>query len=169
MFNLNAFNIFKKGDDAAQSPTPDAEPGQNGAGAGNSANANTGFFQSINPSKILDTVSSKKNGLLGDLSSKFDQITKLVSNAEEDKPPGPPPRPKRRPKQAKPKKEKKEGEDDSSASEYGDDGDKPIYEDQAGGPVKPKAHGGSTESLDEYSKQVKIKMIDFVKHIVDPK
>ncbi|CAH8624082.1 unnamed protein product [Schistosoma rodhaini] len=80
-------------------------------------------------SKFLDSVQTKKNGLISDLSNKltsFKMPGEQSTNESEKK-----------------KKSNSNDDDDSSASEYGDDGDRPMYAE-----VAPVERQVSVESID---------------------
>ncbi|RTG83047.1 uncharacterized protein DC041_0005579, partial [Schistosoma bovis] len=81
-------------------------------------------------SKFLDSVQTKKNGLINDLSNK---LTSLKMPGEQSTN-----------ESAKKKKSRSnDDDDDSSASEYGDDGDCPMYAE-----VAPVERQVSVESID---------------------
>ncbi|CAH8575591.1 unnamed protein product [Heterobilharzia americana] len=86
-------------------------------------------------SKFLDSVQTKKNGLINDLSSKLTsfKIPGDQSTNENVK------------KTKKVRDPDAEDDDDSSASEYGDDGDRPMYAEVA--PVERQVSVESVDSL----------------------
>ena len=163
-------------------PQPNsAQPAQSGpagsignniaSGATNIAAGASAFFGSITSSasggvtKLFTSVQEKKNGLVGELSTKFDQLTKFVNVSKGENqgaavaPEQVPPRPKKK----KEKKPKAEGEADSSASEYGDEGDKPNYEET------PKNQADSDADLDEFGLQVTAFMNTFTEKLFGPR
>lgn len=115
------------------------------AGGGDSTSGGiSGFFSG--PSRILDSVNTKSSGLISDLSSKFDKLaTNLNTNGKKT-----------------PHFKEKENDDDSSASEYGDGGDRPFYAEEA-----PNDRKGSLESLDSLPEDKATAMRQFMRQTVD--
>lgn len=92
------------------------------------------FFS--NTARFIDTVQSKKDGLINDLSNKINSIKMSDEPTKSGK---------------KRAKRRGDGDDvsgeDSSASEYGDEGDNPMYTE--GAPVERQLSVGSVESMSE--------------------
>ncbi|CAH8862949.1 unnamed protein product [Trichobilharzia szidati] len=114
--------------------SPDAKGEEEGTTTGGTATAGMSNFLS-GTSKFLDSVQTKKNGLINDISSKLTSF-KIPGEQSTNE-------------NVKKKRSKEPGEggdgddDDSSASEYGDDGDRPMYAE-----VAPLERQVSVESVD---------------------
>ena len=118
-------------------------------------------------------MAEKKSGLVDELSSKFDQLSKLVNKSNGGAGAGAAgapgagagagaggalPKKERKKKERKPKAE---GEGDSSASEYGDDGAAPVYDEGVGN----AAAAPSDEEYDEQGLEVRAYMQKFVEKL----
>ena len=112
-------------------------------------------------------MAEKKSGLVDELSSKFDQLSKLVNKSNGGAGAagapgagagGEVPKKERKKKERKPKAE---GEGDSSASEYGDDGAAPVYDEGAGN----AAAAASDDEYDEQGLEVRAYMQKFVEKL----
>ena len=114
-------------------------------------------------------MAEKKSGLVDELSSKFDQLSKLVNKSNGGAgaagapgagagASGEVPKKERKKKERKPKAE---GEGDSSASEYGDDGAAPVYDEGAGNATV----AASDDEYDEQGLEVRAYMQKFVEKL----
>ncbi|VDQ12942.1 unnamed protein product [Trichobilharzia regenti] len=116
------------------SPDGNSEEEGTTAAAGSATAGMSNFLSGT--SKFLDSVQTKKNGLINDISSKLTSF-KIPGEQSTNE-------------NVKKKRSKEPGEggdggddDDSSASEYGDDGDRPMYAE-----VAPLERQVSVESVD---------------------
>lgn len=112
-------------------------------------------------------MAEKKTGLVDELSSKFDQLSKLVNKSNGGAgagTAGAPATGEERPKKERKKKDRKpkaEGEGESSASEYGDDGAAPVYDEGTGSTAAPV----SDDEYDEQGLEVRAYMQKFVEKL----
>ncbi|KAF5405794.1 hypothetical protein PHET_00691 [Paragonimus heterotremus] len=133
--NVRGFfkNVLSNEPDAANSQTATEVP-KTGAASGM-----TSFLSGT--SRFLDSVQTKKNGLINDLSNKLSSI-KLPGDQSGTGTQG-----KKRKKRSASNGQRNSGDEESSASEYGDDGDRPMYAEQP--PVERRVSVDSVASLPE--------------------
>lgn len=129
--NVRGFfkNVLNSEQTQDTSAIPPDDPNSGTLGSGMS-----GFLSGT--TRFLDTVQNKKNGLLNDLTTKFSGI-KLPGDQSGG-----------RTKRKKTSRvQENEGDEESSASEYGDEGDKPMYAERA--PLESQESVDSVDSLPE--------------------
>uniref|UniRef100_A0A0X3NXV3 Uncharacterized protein KIAA0513 n=1 Tax=Schistocephalus solidus TaxID=70667 RepID=A0A0X3NXV3_SCHSO len=153
-------NLFKGfgGKEADQAVT--SQPGENDSGGAETAPGNTASAFFAGTSKFFNSVQAKKDGLMSDLSSKLNSVkmeTGFGSGGDGSK----------RDVQSRGGDAGGDG-DDSSASEYGDDGDQPMYADEA--PSERRLSAESIDSLSENeAKSYRTDIGNFVGNIINPK
>ncbi|KAF8561603.1 hypothetical protein P879_10373 [Paragonimus westermani] len=133
--NVRGFfkNVLSSEPDAANPHTATEVP-KTGAPSGM-----TSFLSGT--SRFLDSVQTKKNGLISDLSNKLSSI-RLPGDQSGTGTQG-----KKRKKSSASNGQRDSGDEESSASEYGDDGDRPMYAEQP--PMERRVSVDSVASLPE--------------------